>query len=355
MRDDIDAILGKLLKNFGAEIFKNPNRFRGAILDYPMERNAKKIRFLLTLAMCEMKVYTRLLSVSIESLVEEMHTEYEINRPAAREVVGCIAALHSLKVDREIEIQGKADKIPQREEKQMPTTETKVISIQGTEKKTAPRPQNKVKEADILETAPTRKQPVTRKLVVEDLNYQVGDKFLFGQYKWRILKINDNGTALVITQDIIQKMAYHNRRVNINWEKSDIRQYLNTSFYEKFTSVEQKAIVTTEVDNPFNEKYFTQGGGSTIDKVFLLSIQQAQTLFKNDMDRVARLNLDTEWWWLRSPGRYPDHSAFVYRGGNISMDGEVSIATYMNNSGMRFVNYKVGGIRPAMVIKLDKI
>ena len=365
MREQIEQVLAELVELFGPEIFKSPNRFRGAILDHHIVENQRKIRFLLNLAICEMKVYTRLLSVNIDNLVDEMHEEYEINKRAAIEVIGCIAALHSLKIDRrehlpekkeikpdkKIHLSGEGQYVDEILMNKVDVHSDTVIETQH------PSPQKKQLQ-DAHTPSKDTKRPSNREIkkkTVVDTSHKVGDTILFGQYKWRILEINDDGTALIISQDILTKMAYHNRRTNITWEKSDIRKYLNTNFYDKFDSTQQRAIITTEVQNPFNEKYFTQGGVPTIDKIFLLSIQQAKAYFKGDLDRVARLKLDKDWWWLRSPGRYPDHSAFIYRGGNVSMDGEVSVTTYMNRAGMRFVNYKVGGVRPAMVVALDKI
>ena len=350
MKKQLDKILNKLLEHFGADIFTKPNRFRGAILDENIGHNEKKIRFLLCLAICDMMVYTRLLNVSIDNLIEEMHTEYEINKPAAREIITAIARLHGLEENTK-----KSEKT-QNKVSRPSITEAKQIIHEGIRTKGHTTSKNPNKEAP-----PTASQHIltpaagSPHINIITTHSKIGDVFHFGGYKWRILKINPNGTALVINFDIVSKMAYHNRRTDITWEKCDLRQFLNNSFYNKFSTGEQNSIVTTEVQNPYNEKWFTQGGANTSDKLFLLSIDEATHLFRTNTDRIAKHERERTWWWLRSPGAKGDHAAFVYSGGNISMDGEASVYTYANHVGLRYVGYRIGGVRPAMVVKLDKL
>ena len=371
----LDHVLQNLMQNFGPLVFKEAHRFRGAILDEPIDHHPKKIRFLLTLAICDMKVFSRLLTVSMYELVDEMQGEYEINRETAILVIRAVAKLHNIKDERldsqpdEIQshheekptsIDGKATKENERiaelysshvthevkttKEPEPPQPEE---SLAARPKKSVAKPKERTKESPKNNS---NENPKSSKSTL----YKVGSIVYFGQYKWRILKINLNGTAVLITQDVLSKMAYHNRKIGVTWERSDMRKYLNGSFFSKFNHLEQKAILSTEVETGFNEKYFTQGGQRTIDKVFLLSIDEAKGYFAKDTDRVAKHERTATWWWLRSPGIYPDHAAFVYSGGSISLDGEVSVYTYENN-GMHFVGYRVGGIRPALVVDLDHV
>ncbi|MCL1995586.1 MAG: DUF6273 domain-containing protein [Defluviitaleaceae bacterium] len=354
MKEQVDIVLKNLMKNFGPEIFKDPQRFRGAVLDEPIERHAKKVRLLLCLAICDMKVFTRLLSVNIGALVEEMHGDYEINKEAARIIVQAIARLHNLEERDEEPIKQEKPIEPPIQTtvpKEIITTDFVKESIQigsdESEKELKPPPLPQPPIAD--EIVPQQQNTVMVK------HHNIGDIINFGQYKWRILKLSNNGTALIISVEIVSKMAYHNRKIGVTWERSDIRKYLNTTFYDKFSTLQRQAITFTDIQNPFNEKYFTQGGISTVDKVFLLSIDEARKYFKTNLDRVAKIGREPIWWWLRSPGSHPDHAAFVYGSGSISLDGEVSLYSYANQNGMRFIGYRVGGVRPAMVINIGGI
>ena len=373
LQDAIDSVLKSLMTNFGPLVFKEPHRFRGAILDEPIDYYAKKIRFLLTLAICEMKVFTRLLVVSIYELVDEMHTEYEINKDAATLVIRAISRLHNIEEKEEKEEKQNIKTEQQINLEQIQTKEEKPKSMKenervanlysaniSTDKKIVTKTDKKVSKEEPKElkekVGQQQVQKVTKPKEKElPKPYNAGDIIYFGQYKWRIMKVNPNNTALIITQDIISKMAYHNRQIGITWERSDMRKYLNGSFLGKFNNIEQNAIMSTEIETPFNSKYFTQGGQKTIDKVFLISIEEAKQHFSTDTDRISRFERSATWWWLRSPGVHPDHTAFVYGGGTISLDGEVSVYTYEGNKGMHFVGYRVGGVRPAMVISLNGV
>ena len=96
-------------------------------------------------------------------------------------------------------------------------------------------------------------------------------------------------------------------------------------------------------DNPFNG---TEGGNDTEDRVFLLSIEEANRYFDSDESRMAKatehakangvvVSVGTSAWWLRSPGCARNIAAAVYSGGNMEKRGsDVAIKTL--------------GVRPAM-------
>ena len=191
----------------------------------------------------------------------------------------------------------------------------------------------------------------------ENSKYSVGDIVEFGKYtqdsdgteepiEWIILKVREK-KALVISKYALELRKYHEKNENVTWESSDTRKWINTEFYNKaFDSQEQNMIENTTVkteDNFINE---AEGGNDTKDKIFLLSIEQADTLFSKMEDREAE---GTEYvkqiygvedrlpWLLRSPGSYQNKVAFVESGGAIYERG--------NN-----VSEYYGGIRPALWI-----
>ena len=50
---------------------------------------------------------------------------------------------------------------------------------------------------------------------------QIGDKIEFSGYDWRVLDIKDNA-ALIITEDIVELRAYHNKPGDITWADCEL-------------------------------------------------------------------------------------------------------------------------------------
>ena len=84
---------------------------------------------------------------------------------------------------------------------------------------------------------------------------------------------------------------------------SDARKYFNSEFLEKtFSDVEQNQILTTDVKTKDNEKYKTNGGNDTKDKVFLLSMEEVKKYFKKDDMAAKNKNGEYQDWTLRTAG-----------------------------------------------------
>jgi len=193
---------------------------------------------------------------------------------------------------------------------------------------------------------------------------QTGDIIPFGEYNWRVLDVQED-RALIITENIIEQRAYHRECTYISWETCDLREYLNGEFLSKFDS---SRIVPQTIQNPNNPWCGTRGGNPTDDKIFLLSLDEIVKYFgdsgqlqnrpKNDgryswhteeyafeiddkynIERVSKYKNTTCWWWLRSPGKDSNYAAMVYAFGDTGAEG------------MR-VNINVGGVRPALWLKL---
>jgi hypothetical protein len=125
----------------------------------------------------------------------------------------------------------------------------------------------------------------------------------FGGLSWRVLEIQDN-YALIIANDTVANRQFHytlESDTAITWENSDIRQYLNTDFYSRFTDEEQARIRPTTVTTAAHETtwFRTRGGNDTIDKIFLLSIEELDYYFAGDGNRMTRRNEIEVSWWLR--------------------------------------------------------
>lgn len=172
---------------------------------------------------------------------------------------------------------------------------------------------------------------------------KIGSIIKFGGFYWQVLDIQ-NGKALLITESLIERRPYHNQFKVITWESCDLRRYLNGEFFDSaFTAEEKKLIAETDVINSDNPGDGTPGGNDTTDKIFLLSIDEAQRYFANDEARRAYENgmrhaSSALQWWLRSPGFGPVYAACVLQG-NIHITGSD-------------VNYKGNAVRPALWINL---
>ena len=194
----------------------------------------------------------------------------------------------------------------------------------------------------------------------------IGDTIFFGRYEqdndanngkesieWVVLDKEEDGTLLLLSKHPLDAKPYNNEYAEVTWESCDLREWLNNgnkedSFYDlAFDEVEKGMVVETELKNSDNPNYGTEGGNDTMDKVFLLSVEEAARYFSSDEARQCKptdyailrnvyVNENTGAcrWWLRSPGRYGNHAALV------SSDGSVNaLGVYVFNDDV--------GVRPA--------
>ena len=167
----------------------------------------------------------------------------------------------------------------------------------------------------------------------------VGSLFVFGQYEqdnhaengmepieWLVLA-HEGDRILLVSRYSLDFQSYHNDGGDIVWKDAAVRAWLNEEFYQKaFHPSEQDAILEQETSNEVdqgNVEWETSAGQNTQDKIFLLSISQANQYFE---DNNARKNRSTEtaraqgarfWpleetdWWLRSPGKVQHDAGFI--------------------------------------------
>jgi len=208
--------------------------------------------------------------------------------------------------------------------------------------------------------------------------FTVGNYVTFGTYpqtkagkdatpiEWLVLA-RDGDKALLISRYGLDAQPYNKDHTSVTWETCTLGTWLNGTFYNKaFSSAEQAAILTTNVDNSKNQCYSgwsTSSGNNTQDKVFLLSYAEANKYFgvtydnsSNTKSRVAPTayaiaqgawtsssNKTTDstyagWWWLRSPGTYQDYAAIVYFVGSLDFN---------------YVDSDSGSVRPALWVNLE--
>lgn len=206
---------------------------------------------------------------------------------------------------------------------------------------------------------------------------KVGETVYFGNYEqdgdedngkekieWIVLDKKKN-KVLLISKDILHVIPYNLLNTGIEWERCVLRKWLNNDFAkEAFTAKENKKIEKSEIKNKENKKYHTSGGGDTVDKIFPLSIEEAEKYFKKDEKRAGKVNeygikkiakslnksedelkekefseSNNWYWWLRSPGILKNNAAAVEPDGSVNLNGYIVIQ-------------KKIGVRPAIWLKL---
>ena len=180
----------------------------------------------------------------------------------------------------------------------------------------------------------------------------VGDIIEFGAYEqdndtsngkepieWLVLE-RDGNKILVISRYALDVQPYNTEYEDITWETCTLRTWLNDTFLnEAFSEAEQSIVQTSEVSAGRNPKYSTDLGNDTEDRIFLLSINEANTYFASDEASMcvptayaiangaltSIYNVDGEatcWWWLRSPGIDQNFAALVYCDGGVFSYGD---------------------------------
>ena len=195
-------------------------------------------------------------------------------------------------------------------------------------------------------------------------NIKVGDTYKFGSYEqdnktsngkeeieWIVLD-KDGMSLLLISKYALDCQRYNTSKTSVTWETCSLRKWLNGTFLDTaFSSEEQNSIISSTVSADNNPSYSTSPGNNTTDKVFLLSITEAEKYFSSDSARQCqgtaycyakgayKASNGNCWWWLRSPGFGSGLAAIVHRDGSVRDVG---------NS----VDYDYDAVRPALWINL---
>jgi len=178
-------------------------------------------------------------------------------------------------------------------------------------------------------------------------NVKVGDLVPFGsldgneeRITWKVLAV-DSQKALMIASEGIDCQLYNTQAIETSWEECSLREWLNGTFLaQAFANDEAARILNTNTEP------------SVKDKLFLLSISEAETYFFADEDRVCRPNARAKQngvytdesgnclWWLRDNGSSEVKAALVNESGVIDRGGD---GVYCEGN----------AVRPAMWISLD--
>lgn len=211
------------------------------------------------------------------------------------------------------------------------------------------------------ETAPSQPQSTSiRTSSGTEIAPKVGSIHIFSNINWRVLAI-ENKKALLISEEILEHRKYNVNvdKKGITWGDCMLRKYLNDEFYNSLGEA-KSAIDLTRNMTPNNPWYGTLGGASTIDNIFVLSLDEVCRYFgdstanlrekgstgneyflndSNDSTRVAYHGNKGDLWWLRSPGLNANCVAAVYDNGWIGVAGYGA-------------QHDDGGVRPALWLNL---
>lgn len=189
-------------------------------------------------------------------------------------------------------------------------------------------------------------------------NAKIGETVVFGNYygpaEWLVLDEKE-GKILLLSRYLLERRQFREKFGHTSWEESSLRKWLNVPFYEKVFSEEEKELIAkTKINTPPNGIYGTSGGNDTEDKIFLLSIEEAEKYFYSDESRAAvhkenagEYGIPDEYcgknglWWLRTMGIDCKRAAVVGAPGYV-----YEIGSYVD---MDYVS-----VRPAMWVKISE-
>lgn len=181
--------------------------------------------------------------------------------------------------------------------------------------------------------------------------------------EWLVLS-ETNDKILVISKDTIISISYHDKIENITWDSSILRLYLNNVFYNMFLNDEEKSmVIPTILKNDGLNEFGFSNGKNTIDKVFVLNLDEYKKYFNDDKERISKgtkygktigLQLSSTlpiadvpiengtFYWARDVGYHESDVACV------NWDGRINVYGYnCKSDGM--------GVRPCMWLKKEAL
>lgn len=187
------------------------------------------------------------------------------------------------------------------------------------------------------------KQEISNTRVIEFGEIEQDGDFQNGKEKieWYILN-ETSEDMLLISKDIILTLPYSVYYDTPTYEKSTIRYYLNSEFFNNsFTEEEKERILTINVENNYDNEFGIWCGNNTSDKVSILSAKEYEKYY--DIVKNAELtkylsdvNIFNA-YWLRDMG-YTKHDAKY-----IDINGIFNLGFYIDGERM--------GVRPIICIK----
>ncbi len=201
--------------------------------------------------------------------------------------------------------------------------------------------------------------------------------------EWYVLDRQED-RLILLSRYIIDIGPFHSDRVDITWEESTVRAWLNDEFIgAAFNGNEKQLLILTDVEPHANPKYprdfqdrTITPGNATRDRVWLLSEEEAKalsaamlkaestkaaasggTMGVHAKETVSVVDPVGTWhsyditsnrttyidysrnWWLRTPGDLQCKAMYVSEAGRLMYEG-------------RYVNMELFGIRPAICVNI---
>lgn len=216
---------------------------------------------------------------------------------------------------------------------------------------------------------------------VDFSNIEIGDYVTFGVFEqddeekngkelieWEVLEIRDD-KALLLSKYGLDCMVFNSEGWNTNWADSEVRSWLNGTFYKKsFNDEEKEHIIKSEITTIFFPSEDNWAFEKTEDCVFILNSDELDIYYpgqyilpQNDSDWLRKnkkydakptkycLNnyYDTycnEYWWLRSG--LPESSNWG--------EGSCVLAAGPNGIIEEIAVHCSKLVRPAIWVKIDK-
>ena len=164
--------------------------------------------------------------------------------------------------------------------------------------------------------------------------------------KWRVLSV-DGSDAFLMADQCLDTQPYNEENEDVTWETCTLRTWLNDTFWNNaFSTNDKNAIRYTTVINEDNSYYETEGGNTTVDKVYVLSEREAyNTIYgfgsiygvsatrKSKVSEYAKecgayTSGENGHWWLRTPGENADDAMRAEYDGWISRVGNPVTTIY---------------------------
>lgn len=153
--------------------------------------------------------------------------------------------------------------------------------------------------------------------------------------EWYVISKDENTNALLLLSMYgLDNVQYHKENKDITWAKCDLREWLNSEsgfWGTAFSSEEKERVETTLCKTPSMNfpGCQTVGGDDTVDKIFLLSLDEFGDNGIGDNDEWRNVSPTPyalsqgawrdEWghylWWLRTPGGEQNVVCDGYTGG----------------------------------------
>lgn len=177
---------------------------------------------------------------------------------------------------------------------------------------------------------------------------------------WRVIDrtVEDDGTTTLwlISEKVLDAQKFSTSTTTAQkWANSDLRKWLNGDFMNTAFSTDEKAmILDTQNSTHDNAKYVVDSGEDTSDKVFILSMEEAElylvekghgwekaeaTLYSQNRDGIGLSEYDhgvtvdpdygTADWWLRNAGENDINAMYMYYYGAVCEEGTLVRNTFV--------------------------